>query len=423
MSRCAAANAAEVLGVSPFGRWGAPRAGAARPLFADVLAAPRAAARARTTGCRPDTASWTRAAAGATQRRPSLGPLVEFDFGREVVGYLQLAVRSRPRRRRRSASASAPSRASAAAGRRTRSRCSCRAGATGRTSSRGASATSRWRGSTASCPRRRRHRLLASAALALGVDAGARPAGDRAAARRLPIETRSGDGCEPAATAAGLSDRRWRIKSRRARTRAPAPRLPGSPSGSGASALRARAPCRSASSATSSQRALAPHQLEDLAPARRAHEGAVLEHRSRSCAALGGGDPRQEQQERQRQLALLQVREHRLAELALAGGEVEQVVDELEADAELRGRSGSSAASASGARAAASAPESSRRRRTARAVLRSTISKYSSTVRSIAPSRCEREQLALGHPQRRVAETLDHLAGCRARAPCCMAVV
>src|SRR5262245_33211638 len=49
-------------------------------------------------------------------------------------------------------------------------------------------------------------------------------------------------------------------------------------------------------------------------------------------APVGGFDPGEEEDQGQGQLAFFEVGEDGLAELALAGGEVEEVVDELEAD-------------------------------------------------------------------------------------------
>lgn len=85
------APAAVVLGRSPFGRWGAPVPGPLRPGFADTVTAARPR-RARRYRLPVESATWVHLPAG-DQRRAPLGALVEFDFGREVTGYLTLAVR------------------------------------------------------------------------------------------------------------------------------------------------------------------------------------------------------------------------------------------------------------------------------------------------------------------------------------------
>ncbi len=86
-----------LLGHSPLGRWGSPEAGPERPAFEDLLAA-----------AEPLGAQFSRLSAGPGEwqgistrlnRPPSLGPLVEFDFGVERTGYLQLAYREQPPRR------------------------------------------------------------------------------------------------------------------------------------------------------------------------------------------------------------------------------------------------------------------------------------------------------------------------------------
>ncbi len=86
-----------LLGRSPLGRWGSPGLGQVRPAFEDALAAaePIPSALVRLTGV-PEP--WRRSA-GRERRPASLGPLVEFDFGVERTGYLQLAYREAPGRR------------------------------------------------------------------------------------------------------------------------------------------------------------------------------------------------------------------------------------------------------------------------------------------------------------------------------------
>ena len=86
-----------LLGRSPLGRWGSPAPGPERPTFEAALAAPEPipAALQRTFGAREP---WV--PTGSRNRRPpSLGPLVEFDFGAERTGYLQLSYREGPGRR------------------------------------------------------------------------------------------------------------------------------------------------------------------------------------------------------------------------------------------------------------------------------------------------------------------------------------
>jgi hypothetical protein len=96
-----ATSEARVLGHSPFGRWGDPPTGERRPLFDDTVAEPRPR-RARRFRLPLDGAGAAGAPASgwlrqprSDERRPGRGPLVEFDFGREVTGYLTLAVRGR----------------------------------------------------------------------------------------------------------------------------------------------------------------------------------------------------------------------------------------------------------------------------------------------------------------------------------------
>lgn len=86
-----------LLGRSPLGRWGSPGPGPVRPTFEDALAAaqPIPAALVRRTGVQEP---WRRSA-GRSSRPASLGPLVEFDFGVERTGYLQLAYREAPGKR------------------------------------------------------------------------------------------------------------------------------------------------------------------------------------------------------------------------------------------------------------------------------------------------------------------------------------
>ncbi len=85
------------LGRSPLGRWGTPLPGPERPVFEAVLAAPEPlqAERYRISG---SDEPWSELA-GRGRRPPSLGPLVEFDFGAERTGYLQLSYREGPRKR------------------------------------------------------------------------------------------------------------------------------------------------------------------------------------------------------------------------------------------------------------------------------------------------------------------------------------
>lgn len=83
---------AAVLGRSPLGRWGDPRPGPLRPLFGDVVVGTRPL-RARRFRRPLETGRW-RAVPPGDEGRRKLGPLVEFDFGRPVTGYLVLAVRN-----------------------------------------------------------------------------------------------------------------------------------------------------------------------------------------------------------------------------------------------------------------------------------------------------------------------------------------
>lgn len=89
-----------LLGRSPLGRWGSPAAGPVRPAFELALAAPEplAAESFRVSGTNDP---WQRFGdgGGRGRRPPSLGPLVEFDFGAERSGYLQLSYREEPGRR------------------------------------------------------------------------------------------------------------------------------------------------------------------------------------------------------------------------------------------------------------------------------------------------------------------------------------
>jgi hypothetical protein len=84
--------AAAVLGRSPLGRWGDPRPGPQRPLFTDVLTSP-SPVRARRFRRPLESGRW-RAVPPGDAGRPKLGPLVEFDFGRPVTGYLVLSLRN-----------------------------------------------------------------------------------------------------------------------------------------------------------------------------------------------------------------------------------------------------------------------------------------------------------------------------------------
>lgn len=86
------APAAAVLGRSPFGRWGDPRPGPQRPLFADVVVPP-GSIRARRYRKPLESGRW-RAVPPGDAGRPKLGPLVEFDFGKPVTGYLVLSLRN-----------------------------------------------------------------------------------------------------------------------------------------------------------------------------------------------------------------------------------------------------------------------------------------------------------------------------------------
>lgn len=88
-----AAPGARVIGRSPIGRWGVPAPGPLRPVQADLFAdqRPERAGRYRLP---LESGLWFRLPR-LDARRPPLGPLVEFDFGREVTGFLVLAVRDR----------------------------------------------------------------------------------------------------------------------------------------------------------------------------------------------------------------------------------------------------------------------------------------------------------------------------------------
>jgi len=79
-----------VLGRSPFGRWGAPVPGPARATFAEVVTVERPR-RARRYRLPAESGAWVHLPGGTAAR--AARPLVEFDFGREVTGYLTLAVR------------------------------------------------------------------------------------------------------------------------------------------------------------------------------------------------------------------------------------------------------------------------------------------------------------------------------------------
>jgi hypothetical protein len=86
-----------LLGRSPLGRWGSPSPGLLRPPFEAVLAAPEPVPAESFRLAGPGE-SWQ-----STRRRgrrpPNLGTLVEFDFGEERTGYLQLAFREGAGRR------------------------------------------------------------------------------------------------------------------------------------------------------------------------------------------------------------------------------------------------------------------------------------------------------------------------------------
>ncbi len=84
-------SAPVLLGRSPVGRWGMPAPGPPRPLFEDLLAAPRVVPAVR---FRRADEGWHRLRTKG-RRRESLGRMVEFDFGAPVTGYLQLEVRGR----------------------------------------------------------------------------------------------------------------------------------------------------------------------------------------------------------------------------------------------------------------------------------------------------------------------------------------
>lgn len=80
-----------VVGTEPFGRWGALGEGRDRPRFDEVLAA-RRPRRAKWFRRPLESGRWIRLPR-SDRNRPGLGQLVEFDFGREVVGYLAVSVR------------------------------------------------------------------------------------------------------------------------------------------------------------------------------------------------------------------------------------------------------------------------------------------------------------------------------------------
>ena len=86
-----------LLGRSPLGRWGSPASGPERPAFESALAAaePLEDESYRISGM---AGPW-QTSAGRGRRPPSLGQLVEFDFGVERTGYLQLSYREPPSRR------------------------------------------------------------------------------------------------------------------------------------------------------------------------------------------------------------------------------------------------------------------------------------------------------------------------------------
>ena len=82
---------ARLLGRSPLGRWGSPSVGSERPTFESVLADPEPVS-ARRVRSLADGGPFKRSA-GRNRRPASYGDLVEFDFGGEVTGYLQLVYR------------------------------------------------------------------------------------------------------------------------------------------------------------------------------------------------------------------------------------------------------------------------------------------------------------------------------------------
>lgn len=82
---------AAVLGRSPFGRWGNAGPGPRRPLFRDVVL-PESLQRAGRYRLPLESGRFAPLPPRDTGR-PSLGPLVEFDFGRPVAGYLVLRLR------------------------------------------------------------------------------------------------------------------------------------------------------------------------------------------------------------------------------------------------------------------------------------------------------------------------------------------
>lgn len=86
-----------LLGRSPLGRWGRPEPGPERPVFESSLASPEPIA-AELFRVPSAEGIWQRTA-GRGRRPPNMGPLVEFDFGVERTGYLQLAFREGPGRR------------------------------------------------------------------------------------------------------------------------------------------------------------------------------------------------------------------------------------------------------------------------------------------------------------------------------------
>lgn len=79
-----------VLGREPLGRWGRLRAGPMRPRFEDLL---EVDAVLPATGVRSDRSGRWEAPSRRGARGPSLGPLVQFDFGEPRYGYLQLTLR------------------------------------------------------------------------------------------------------------------------------------------------------------------------------------------------------------------------------------------------------------------------------------------------------------------------------------------
>jgi hypothetical protein len=79
-----------VLGRAPLGRWGRLEIGPALPRFDQVLAADRPVPARRFRD--PRGGAWA-PLSRRVEKRPSLGPAVELDFGEVVTGYAQLSIR------------------------------------------------------------------------------------------------------------------------------------------------------------------------------------------------------------------------------------------------------------------------------------------------------------------------------------------